>query len=555
MRNKPTPAENVGKKSTTVAIVLICVTLVIVIQAIYLQVGNHPFFDLDDPSYVTENVHVSSGVTGSNILWAFTSVDAANWHPVTWLSHMVDVEMYGLNPRGHHITNVIIHTVSSLLLLLLLFNCTGSLWKSSFVAALFALHPLHVESVAWIAERKDVLSAFFWFLTLCVYARYTAKRDNSRYLYLLCFILFLAGLMSKPMVITLPIIMLLMDFWPLNRFRLEEGVGRGSIRSIALNLVKEKIPFFGCSLLSGIVTIFAQHSGGAVIDIGDVSYLLRVENALTAYVKYICKTVWPQDLAVYYPIPSFIPTWQAIGSLFILLVISVAVLRVWRRYPYLPMGWFWFLITLVPVIGLVQVGGQSMADRYSYLPLVGLFIMGTWGVSDLTQHLKHRHRMLAMSAGAVLIALSVLTWQQLGYWRDNILLNRHTLQVTTDNTLIHNNLGLDLSEKGDLDGAISEFRAATQINPDYMKAHHNLGFALAAKGDFAAAISEYRTALRLDPDFLTARNNLGIALCKSGDPDAAIQEFQLALKMNPDYTKARINLGIALAQKERSRGR
>ncbi len=397
-----------GKRSRTGTVALFSSILIVITLAVYMQAGNHQFLNYDDDAYVTINPHVASGITGRNIMWAFTSIEASNWHPITWLSHMADVQFYGLNPRGHHLTNVAIHTASALLLFLLLLRLTACLWQSFFVAALFALHPLHVESVAWVAERKDVLSAFFWFLTLFFYYEYVAKRKTSSYI--LALFSFVLGLMSKPMLVTLPIVMLLMDFWPLGRYRHEqrgEDLREHLGRSIAL--IIEKIPFFVCSLFSGLITIYAQRTTGAMSSLDLVPLWLRIKNALLAYVSYIGKTVWPQDLAVLYPFPHSIPLWQAVGSLFVLIFLSASVFRAGRRHPYLVTGWFWFLITLVPVVGIIQVGSQSMADRYTYIPLTGLFIMAAWGVPDLTRGLRHRRVLLAVLAGAAIIVSAALT--------------------------------------------------------------------------------------------------------------------------------------------------
>ena len=516
-------------------------TLVVVTFAIYVQVGNHQFLNFDDNLYVTDNPHVSSGISGKNIAWAFSSVDAANWHPVTWLSHMIDAQLYGMNPRGHHLSNVIIHAASSLLLLLFLFRLTGSLWRSSFVAALFALHPLHVESVAWVAERKDVLSGFFWFLTLLLYFEFVTKRKPV--LYLLTLLSFMFGLMSKPMLVTLPIVMLLLDFWPLDRYKSEEqGVRQLSGR--ASSLILEKIPFFVCSLLSGLITIYAQHTGGAVTA---TPIYLRIENALIAYVTYVFKTLWPHDLAVYYPMPLSFPLLQVIGSLLVLLFLSVTVIRVGRRYSYLTVGWFWFLITLLPVIGLIHVGGQSIADRYMYIPVIGLFIMVAWGMPDLARGVPYREKVLAIIAGAFIVASAAVTWHQIGYWRDSISLYRHTLQVTSGNAFIHHNLGVALAEKGGLDEAIREYREALFIKPNYADAHNNLGIALARKGFLDAAIFEFQETIRIQPDYVDAHNNLGITFARKGDWDGAIRAYQAALRVNPGFMKARDNLESALA--------
>ncbi|HXE98650.1 MAG TPA: tetratricopeptide repeat protein [Dongiaceae bacterium] len=533
------------------SIVFISMVLIVINLAVYMQVGNHQFLDYDNEVYVTSNPHVAGGITGENIMWAFTSVYAGNWHPITWLSHMADVQLFGMTPRGHHLANVVIHTISAVILLLLLFRVTGSLWQSSFVAALFALHPLHVESVAWVAERKDVLSAFFWFLTLLIYSEYAKKPKPALYFFTL--FSFVLGLMSKPMLVTLPVVMLMMDYWPLGRFRGREQ-GGGACRlfgsgAALMALVKEKIPFFACSLVSAVVTIYAQHSGGAMSDLDAVSFGLRIENALTAYVKYIGMTFWPHDLAVFYPLSFYIPLRQTISSLLVLLLLSAIAVRARHRNPCLALGWFWFLVTLVPVIGLVQVGGQSMADRYTYIPVTGLFIMTAWGVPLLTKGLPHREGILALLAGTVIAASAALAWQQLRYWRDSITLYRHTLQATTGNYWINYNLGVALAGKGDLDGAIQEYRETLRIKPDYAKAHNNLGFALASKGNLDAAMQEFQEALRINPNDMDVHNNLGLVLARKGNLDAAIREFREALRINPDYAEAQKNLGVALGQK------
>jgi tetratricopeptide (TPR) repeat protein len=525
---------------------LVCVALVVVILAVYIQVGNHEFVNYDDESYVTKNPHVASGITGKNVMWAFTSVHSANWHPITWLSHMADAQLYGMNPRGHHLTNVAIHIVSTLLLLLLLLRLTGALWPSAFVAALFALHPLHVESVAWVAERKDVLSAFFWFLTLITYAEFTEKRKPA--LYFLALLFFMLGLMSKPMLVTLPVVMLLMDFWPLDRFRPgDRETGLSQLFRRGITLIKEKIPFFACSLASCIVTMYAQTA--AMSDLDVVSVPLRIGNALIAYVKYIGNMLWPHDLAMLYPYPRSLPLWQAISSLLVLLLVSGATVRSGRKYPYLAVGWFWYLVTLLPVIGLIQVGSQSMADRYTYIPLIGLFVMAAWGVRDLTKNLPYREGILALLASAVIITSAALTWQQTGYWRDSMTLYRHTLLVTTDNYLIHYNMGLTLERQRDMDGAIREYQETLRINPGYKQAHGSLGTVLDGKGELDAAMQEYHEALLIDPDYKDVHNNLGLALSHKGDLDGAIREYREALRIDPDYKEAHNNLGVAFGKK------
>lgn len=527
---------------------MVSLALAVVTLALFMRAGNFQFLNLDDNLYVTDNPHVATGITGANVVWAVTTFDYSYWHPVTWLSHMADVQLFGLNPRGHHLTNVVIHTAASLLLLLLLFRLTGALWQSSFAAALFALHPMHVESVAWVAERKDVLSALFFFLTLLLYAEFVAKRKPLPYL--LSLGSFLLGLMSKPMLVTLPLVLLLLDVWPLGRFRDEERLSEEHrFFGKAASLVAEKIPFFVCSLLSGIATIYGQYRFGAMDTLRVFPLALRVENALVSYVKYLVKTFWPVDLAVFYPFPPSIPLWQAIGALCILAAITATALRVGRRCPSVAVGWFWFLVTLVPVIGLTQVGNQAMADRFSYIPGIGLFIGVAWGAPDMLGRLHHRERILALIAGTVIVASAALTWRQLGYWRDNVSLYRHSLRVTGGNTFIYGNLGAALIQNHDPDEAIRTMREAIRFNPMFVDGHHNLGIALAEKGEWDAAIQEYRTALSLAPDNQKLHYNLGIALAEKGDLDAAAQKLRVALRIKPDDLRAHYNLGRTLIRK------
>ena len=490
--------------SSTRNLVLMSIALAIITLSVYIPVGNHQFLNLDDNLYVTENLHVSSGITWNNIVWAFTSVgeSTANWHPITWLSHMADAQIFGMNPRGHHLTNVVIHTLSSLLLLILLFRISGSLWQSSFVAALFALHPLHVESVAWVAERKDVLSAFFMFLTLIFYSNYVVNRKPVQYL--LTLFSFILGLMSKPMLVTLPIVMLLMDFWPLNRYspKEQESVRHpfSDTNSPLISLLKEKIPFFACSLFSAVITICAQRTGGAMSNLDVLPLGLRIENAIAAYGKYIAQTFWPHDLAILYPFKISLQLWQTLCLLFILFLVSAIAIWFRRQYPYYLVGWFWFIITLVPVIGLIQVGAQSLADRYMYIPQTGLFIMIAWGVSELTKSLMHRVEILSLLSAAVIMITTILTWQQLSYWKDNITLYSHALNVTSGHPLIHNNLGNALAEQGNMYEGIRECKQALRKMPQFSDAHASLGKYYFAIGDIDTAIKECTIAIEIDPN-------------------------------------------------------
>ena len=521
------------------------IVLALITVAVYMQVRTYEFLVYDDYQYILRNPHVTNGITRENISWAFTSLDAANWHPITWLSHMVDTGLYGVRPGGHHLSNVIIHIVSTLLLLFFLFRITGMMWQSVFVAALFALHPLHVESVAWVAERKDVLSALFWFLTLFFYSEYVQKKKPG--LYVLSLVSFMIGLMAKPMLITLPVIMLLMDFWPLNRFSCndhEKELYPPSVRW--RQLLKEKIPFLACSFFSGTITLYAQQMSGTMSNLRNVSLPLRIENALNAYTDYIINTFWPHDLAVHYPLPSSYPLWQVFSSLLFLIVVSVSTIRVRHNYPYLIVGWFWFLITLVPVIGIIQIGDQAKADRYTYLPLVGLFIMAAWGVARLTEGLAHRKGIVALITATVLSAAATTTYKQLGYWQDSITLFEHTLRVTTGNYAIYNNLGVAYANKGHMDAAIQAYQEALQLEPNLAEGYNNLGNALAGKGNLDGAINAYQKVLSLHPEIPETHNNLGLALAKKGHLDAAIQEYHEALRLKPDLFEAHNNLKAAL---------
>jgi protein O-mannosyl-transferase len=528
--------------------VIISLGLTILILAVYLQVGTHQFLNYDDNVYVTGNPHVAKGLAAGNLSWALTSFEASNWHPVTWLSHMADVQLFGMSSRAHHLSNVALHLISSLLLFLLLKRSTGGLWQSAFVAALFALHPMHVESVAWVAERKDVLSAFFGMVTLILYCRFAARPKTSLYLGALCF--FALGLMSKPMLVTLPLVMLLLDYWPLQRFAAAAGGGDlASPGPGALSLLREKIPFFACSLLLAAVTIYAQHRGGATQTLDKMPLAARLENALTSYASYLGKTLWPHDLAVFYPFPSFIPLWKVAGALVLLTAITAAVLIYGRKQRYLVTGWGWFLITLLPVIGIIQVGVQAMADRYSYLPSIGLFVIAAWGLTDVTRRFPRREALLALLGGATVLACAFLTWQQVAYWQDSVSLYRHALQVNNRVSFIHNNLALALMKQGNLSGALQEYREALLVDPDNVSAHNNFGLALVKIGDLDGALQQHQEAVRIKPRSAESHSYLGVVLARRGNLQAAIGEFRVALEINPELAVARNNLGIALASK------
>ena len=522
---------------------LICLLLAAAIVAVYWQVGGFGFTNLDDDEYVTDNAAVRAGLAWHGALWALTARYASNWHPLTWISHMLDCQLFGLSPTGHHLVNLLFHIANTIFLFLLLARMTGCLWRSAFVAALFGLHPLHVESVAWVAERKDVLSTFFWMLTLGAYLHYTQSPKPARYLLVL--LAFALGLMAKPMLVTLPLVLLLLDLWPLGRLAREKG-GQGDHARSWRKLVWEKIPLFVLAAASSAVTFVVQQGSGAVGSLELYPLGVRAANAIVAYVSYIAKMFWPAHLAVFYSHPgASLPIWQVAGSGLLLVCITVLAIRA-RGRPYLAVGWLWYVVTLVPVIGLVQVGHQAMADRYTYVPLVGVFIIIAWGVPELLALRTtevHRRRLLAAPAGIVIAALAVCTYSQVGYWHDDVALFGHALKVTSNNALAHNNLGVALAAQGAAEKAVEHYSEALRIEPDYPEAHNNLGAALAKRGRTDQAIAHFTAALRVRPSFAEAHNNLGAALAMQGRIDQAIVHFSAALKANPESADAHCNLG------------
>jgi Flp pilus assembly protein TadD len=525
--------------------------------ALFEPVRNHTFLNFDDNVYITDNPPVKSGLTFKGVIWAFTTMHAANWHPLTWLSHMLDGQLYGLDPSGHHLTNLIFHIASALLLFLVLERMTGSLWRSSFVAALFALHPLHVESVAWVTERKDVLSTFFWMLTMWTYVGYVERPRLKRYLLVL--LSFTMGLLSKPMLVTLPFVLLLIDYWPLRRFQFPQLKRNPrpstskpndvvSQKSILLSLLWEKVPFFILSAASSVLTFVAQQRMGAVAPMEIYPFEIRIANALISYVSYIEKMIWPHKLAVFYPHPVTWPLWKVIGSGLLLVCASVLVIRAARKHPYHGVGWFWYLGTLVPVIGLVQVGAQAMADRYTYLPLIGLFIMIAWGVPEQLAGWRYRQIILSLSAGIAILMMMMVTRLQIKHWQNDMTLYEHSLAVTSDNYFAHANLGVALSEQGKTEEAIVHYTEALRISPYNAKIHCHLGVAFAKQGKIQEAIAHYGEALRIDPDYAEAHNNLGVALAGQGKTEEAMAHYAEALRIDPHHSIAHYNLGIALGE-------
>jgi Tfp pilus assembly protein PilF len=537
------------------------ILLTVAIAAVFLQLPGHDFVDFDDGMYVTRNPQVRNGLTLEGIIWSFGLYDSPYWQPLTWISHMLDCQLFGLDPGMHHLTNLVLHLANSLLLLLFFKRTTGSLWKSSFVAALFALHPLSVESVAWVSSRKNLLSTFFWMLTMLSYVHYS-KRPGL-YRYLLTSLFFVLGLMAKPILVILPFALLLLDYWPLGRFRpgkpAEPADSTGAAATMTVSpgksafpLVAEKIPLLIFSLFSIYVTSLTLQLAGSSISTEQVPIKLRIASGLVSYVSYVTKMVWPKDLAVFYPYPTMVPMWHIVGAVILLLSVSILLLRVWRKKPYLVTGWLWYLGTMIPMIGLKQAGlWPAIADRYTYVPLIGLYWMISWGVPDLVANWRYQRTLLSFSAGLVLVLLMLCTRSQVKHWRDSVTLFEHTLRVTENNRVIHNNLGAVLIEQGRFVEAIPHFTKALQIRPEDVKAQINLAVSLANLGDLQKAVDHYSKALKLDPHHAGAHNNLGNVLLLQGRVDEAEAEFSRALEIRGDYAEAHNNLGVVLARQGR----
>ncbi|MBP7977226.1 MAG: tetratricopeptide repeat protein [Verrucomicrobia bacterium] len=584
---------------------LLCLLLALATWLAYWPVLRCGFVDLDDPLYVTENYQVQAGLSGKGLAWAFTTGHAANWHPLTWLSHQLDAQLFGLRAWGHHLTSLLLHTVNAILLFLVLRRAAGSTNREegeagfepqtalcALVAALFALHPAHVESVAWVAERKDVLSGFFFMLTLGAYVRYAESRrkmgaertglggaglanEDERLtkgvggrfhlpaiaFYLLALGFFALGLMSKPMLVTVPFVLLLVDYWPLRRWGKEEAelAARGrqgrksapppapsALRPLLL-LLREKLPFFVLAAASSVATCLVQHAGGATVSMAELSLGGRAANALVAYVRYLGKLVWPADLAVYYPRPEQWAAGRVWGAALVLAVITVLAMRMWARRRYVAMGWFWFLGMLVPVIGLVQVGEQAMADRYTYLPYIGLFIMLAWGGEALARRSKYGTAFLGAAALGALAVLLVVTRQQTRHWRTTETLFRQAIAVTRDNPLAQECLGNALLEAGDLDGAEQLGREALRLQPGFVEAELLCANVLARRGQLEEASRRFGEILRRNPRDANAHLSLAQVLSQSGESARAVEHYREGLRRRPDHPEALNNLAWILA--------
>lgn len=537
-----------------------CLLLVVITLGVYWSVTTHGFVDYDDSDYVTGNPHVQAGLSWAGVKWAFTTVQVSNWHPLTWLSHMLDVTLFGQSATGHHLTSLLFHGANAVLVFLVLRAFTGAGWRSLWVAGLFALHPLHVESVAWVSERKDVLSAFFGLLTLLWYARFAKFRVPSsefwvgaKAAYGLALACFALGLLCKPMFVTLPFVMLLLDWWPLGRV---SGAGRQvpsleaaqhPPRTTVFRLVAEKLPFFALCLVSSVITFLVQRKGGAVSPLESLPMPARVANALVSYARYLGKTFWPDNLSILYPHPGHWQAWQVVGAVGLLLVLTAGAVCARKQMPFVFVGWFWFVGMLVPVIGLVQVGIQSMADRYTYVPLLGIFIALAWSVGALVERWPRLRMICGVTAVLAAGACAVLTVRQVGVWANSETLFRHAVRVTENNYLAYNNLGFYLTGQGRGDEAMTNYEASLKINPNYADARNNLGHALAERKKFAEAIVQYRAGLRSSPDKVEIHNNLGNALAETGEMDGAMAEYRFVLQRNLEHADAHNNLGIALA--------
>jgi Flp pilus assembly protein TadD len=525
--------------------------LLAITLAVFWPVQSHRFIRHDDDAYVYENPHVNTGLTFANVGWALTAMHAYNWHPVTWISHMLDVQVYGLDPAGHHRTNLLLHLANVVMLYLALRRITGFRWRSAFVAVLFAIHPLHVEPVAWVAERKELLSTAFLLLAILAYASYVKRPCVRRYL-AVCLLAAL-GLMSKPMLVTLPLVLLLLDYWPLCRM--------GSGGKILWQLTVEKLPLFFLAGASAVITLIAQWRGGAVAAVEDFPFGVRVANAALSYVRYLGKMFWPADLAVPYPHPgSDLPAWQVAGAAVLLILLTLAAVRVAAKHPYVAVGWLWYLITLFPVIGLVQVGGQAMADRYTYITLIGLFMIIAWGIPAIPGWAGRRgrgptksstlFRWASVSLACVSVALlAAAARAQVSYWRDGVTLFTHTLSVTQDNYLAHNHLGVAYDDAGDPGSAIAEFRKTLALAPDFAVAYYNLGRVLMLRDKADEAIGEFKTAIRLAPSDARSYHNLGYALGKAGRMDAAMEAFRDAIRLQPQLGDSHNGLSVLLFAK------
>jgi len=537
---------------------VLCVVLVAATFLVFSNVLRHGFINLDDDVYILNNRQVQSGLNLASVRWALKAVYAGTWQPLVWISYMVDNQFFGLKPFGYHFTNVLLHIAATLLLFFAFVKMTYSLWRSFFVAAVFGLHPLRIESVAWIAERKDVLSAFFWVLTMLAYAWYVESPSTRRYFAVLAALAL--GLVAKPMLVTLPFALLLLDYWPLRRFGAAPAKalgnnGVGATRPVNASIkpvIIEKIPMFVLILASAGVAYYSQKVGGAVSSLERIPFGVRIADAFAFYTAYIWKMLWPVKLAVIYPHPgASVPHWQVLSSAVVLITITCLIL--WRRdIRYLPVGWLWFLGTLVPVIGIVQIGPHGIADRFTYIPMIGVLVIAAWGVPELLARDGKRQRqtrphVLPIAASIVVLSFAICTWYQVHYWKDNLTLFSRALACTTNNLGIMNNMGLALAEEGRLDEAIQFYKKGLSLTPSDPVLCNNIGLALSDRGKFDEAITYYEKALKVKPSYPEAMSNLGLALYRKGMLNEAEARIKQALRIKPDYATAHQNLALIYA--------
>lgn len=523
--------------------IVVCLLIVLITFFVYSQLITYDFINFDDPLYVSSNTNVSSGISIKNILWAFDFNEVTYWHPLTLISHMVDCQIFGLNAGMHHLVNLLIHIANSLLLFFVLKQATGELWRSAFVALIFAIHPVNVESVAWIAERKNVLSTFFWMLTMYAYIFYTKRPGMFKYLLVVLF--FILGLLSKPMIVTLPFVLLLFDYWPLGRIEPD------NLKYSILRVVPEKIPLIILSLFSVIISSLSLKYSQIFVSQKSIPLDLRIENAIVSYAKYIIKLFWPSDLALIYPFPNAIPSMHVFISLLFMLLITIFSIIFTKKRKYFFTGWFWYIGTLLPVTGIVQGGlWPEMADRWAYIPSIGVFVIIVWGIySLLDEQFKLKKIYLFLSGALCLSVLMLITYIQVGYWKNSYTIFDRTLKVTQNNFLAHNNMGSYLLRKGKIKEAKKHFSDAILINPYFEEALNNTGIVYFTEGNYFEAIDYYRKALKLNPDKSETLNNIGVAMIYSGNIDEAIKYFTRALETNHEYKGAYDNLKKALKLK------
>lgn len=529
--------------------IVICTALVLLVLAVFWPVQHYDFVNYDDNLYVQDNHHLEEGLTAKSLQWMLTATDGGSWHPVTWLSLFVDYRLYGPDPGGFHRTNMLIHALTTVLLFLVLTAMTGSLWKCTLAAALFGIHPLHVESVAWIAERKDVLCGLFWMLTMGSYLWYARKPGIGRYLTVCS--LFLLGMASKAMIVTLPFLLVLLDFYPLHRV-----IGKGSPpvesspwkRAALPVLVLEKLPLILLAAAASAAAVYSQGKAGALVPVDTYGFDARLANAIVSYGSYLVKTLRPTDLSVFYPLPAARPVLEILSHGFLLVAISLGVLIGRQRYPYLALGWLWYLGTLVPVIGLVHIGSQAMADRYTYIPLIGIFIVLAWGGADLAAALRLRRPLRMFLSAALILAPALLSARQVEVWQNDRTLFSQAVRVVPDNWLAYNNLGTALRGRGDHEASIAAIRKALAVRPHYAAGYNNLGNTLMATGAYEEAGAQYRKALEIQPDLASAHSNLANSLVAGGKTEDALRHYRIALRIDPSFVDAHYNLGIALVK-------